>query len=630
MASYLMTSAGERVTETAAAGERLRGQRRAAGGLPEKKERHTAGGLPEKKAGIFDTAAPREKGVKPIGAEEISRAVELLRRYKAAKADIERRIRANEQWYRLRHGELIRPANASPGDPEPTSAWLLNCLMNKHADAMDNYPRPVILPREEGDRAAAEALGEILPVIREQNGYEQTYSDVWWYKLKSGTGVTGVFWDTAKCRGMGDIDIRKVDLMDLYWEPGITDIQKSAHLFRLELCDDALICERWPERRRAAAPVTFDTARYAYDDGADTAGKSVMVDWYYKRRQNGRNVLHYVKFVLGDDEPLFATENEPAYRERGFYDHGLYPFVFDTLFPVEGSPCGFGYVDVCKSPQTYIDRLDGVMLKYAVMAGRPRFFIRGDGQINEREYADWSKDFIHYNGSGDPRDDVMQLKLDPLPEVYLSMRQMKINELKETAGNRDFQQGGTSGSVSAASAITALQEAGNKLSRDMIKSAYRADARVTELCIGLIRQFYDEPRVFRILGDDGAMRFTRFSGRSIGLMPLNGGLGVDMGYREPVFDISVRAEKTAPYAADALNERAKELFRLGFFRPDMAEQALDALAMMDFDGIAAVRARVGENARRYSEKQAALQLSGGGTDPAKDGPAASRQNAFLR
>lgn len=538
----------------------------------------------------------------PIGADELTRACEILRRYKAAKTNLEARIRANEQWYKLRHRELIRPAHAPAGDPEPASAWLLNCLINKHADAMDNYPRPVILPREEGDREAARVLGEILPVIREQNGYEQTYSDVWWYKLKSGTGVTGVFWDASKCRGMGDIDIRKIDLMNLFWEPGITDIQKSPNLFHLELTDDALIRERWPERRPPAGIGTFDIARYAYEDTVDTSSKSIVADWYYKRRQNGRDVLHFVKFVLGDTEPLFATENEPAYRDRGFYDHGQYPFVFDTLFPVEGSPCGFGYVDICKSPQTYIDRLDSVMLKYAVMASRPRFFIRGDGQINEKEYADWSKDFIHYNGSGDPRDDVMQLRLDPLPDICVSIRQMKVNELKETAGNRDFQQGGTAGSVSAASAITALQEAGNKLSRDMIKSAYRADAHVTELCIGLIRQFYDEPRVFRVIGEDGAMRFTRFSGQTIALARQENALGVDMGYREPVFDISVRAEKAAPYAADGVNERAKELYRLGFFRPDMAEQALAALEMMDFDGISAVRARIAENGRRFAEE----------------------------
>jgi len=79
-----------------------------------------------------------------------------------------------------------------------------------------------------------------------------------------------------------------------------------------------------------------------------------------------------------------------------------------------------------------------------------------------------------------------------------------IEELKETRGNRDFSQGGTTSGVTATSAIAALQEAGSKLSRDMIKGSYHAFTQIACLVIRLIRQFYDEPRAFRILGEQGA------------------------------------------------------------------------------------------------------------------------------
>ena len=65
-------------------------------------------------------------------------------------------------------------------------------------------------------------------------------------------------------------------------------------------------------------------------------------------------VLHYCKYV--NDEVLFATENDSKYADRGWYDDGEYPFVFDVLFRVEGTPAGFGYIDVGKSAQEYIDR----------------------------------------------------------------------------------------------------------------------------------------------------------------------------------------------------------------------------------------------------------------------------------
>ena len=246
-------------------------------------------------------------------------------------------------------------------DVQPTSAWLFNSIANKHADAMDNFPSPNVLPREEGDKAEAEMLSSIIPVILEQNEFEETYDNVQDYKLKSGTGVYGVFWDGSKLNGLGDISILKVDLINLFWEPGITDIQKSRHLFHVELADNDLLEQQYPQLQGKLSTSTIDLTKYVYDDTVDTSQKSAVVDWYYKKNQNGKTVLHYCKYV--NDIVLFATENEEAFRERGWYDHGLYPFVFDPLFRVEGAPCGFGYIDVGKSAQEYIVRGNQAILQ---------------------------------------------------------------------------------------------------------------------------------------------------------------------------------------------------------------------------------------------------------------------------
>lgn len=540
-----------------------------------------------------------DKPVGPIGAKEIAEAEATLQKYKAGKASLERRIVENEQWYKLRHWEQIGKSK-NPGDPEPTSAWLLNCIANKHADAMDNYPSPIVLPREETDKPDAEILTSVLPTVLEQCQFEQTYSDMWWYKLKAGTGVMGVFWDADKQNGLGDIDIRELDLLNLFWEPGIKDVQKSRNLFHVDLYDRAVIEERYPDLRGKLSGTAVDVARYVYDDSVDTSEKIAVVDWYYKRRdESGRTVLHYCKFCAG--EALYASENDEAYAQRGFYDHGKYPVVFDTLFPEEGTPAGYGYIDVCKSPQLYIDKLDQVVIKHAVMGARPRFFVRGDGVVNEQEFADWSKDFVHFTGSGNPNESIFPIQIPPVGGDYVSIKQMKIEELKETSGNRDFSQGGTASGVTAASAIAALQEAGSKLSRDMIKTSYRAVAQVGYLCIDLMRQFYTEPRMFRIVGKQGEMRFAQIAGQRIGEQQSGDGYGE--GYRVPYFDIRIVAQKASPFSTVAQNERAKELYGMGFFRPDLADQALAAMSMMQFEGIESVREKIAQNGTMFEKLQ---------------------------
>ena len=514
-----------------------------------------------------------------IGTEEVRRAADILRRYHAGKRQLEQRIIDNEQFWKLRHWQQMEKTGqgGNPADPQPTSGWLVNCILSKHADAMDCYPEPTVLPREPGDREEARKLTRILPVILKKNGFKRTYSSAWWYKLKSGCAVYGVFWDAGKLNGLGDISIRRMDLLNLFWEPGVTDIQDSPHFFSTELQDREALEERYPQAKGKADRGGWTLSRYLYDDAVDTSGKVLVVDWYYHTRENGRRVLQYCKFV--GDTVLYATENDPDMRDRGWYDHGRYPFVFDVLFPEEGTPTGYGYVDLCKSPQKQIDLMNQAILKNTLASATPRFFVRSDGAVNENEYADWTRPFVHTNGNLGS-DSIAPIQTAGLDSVYVAILQSKIAEMKETAGNRDVANGGTAGGVTAATAIAALQEAGGKLSRNMIDDGYEAFSDVVTLCIELIRQFYSLPRQFRLLGVMGQEEFVSYDSR--GLQPQAVDDGVVSGYRVPEFDLEVSAQDENPYKTMEYNQLALQLFQMGFFRADMADQALRCLELMDF------------------------------------------------
>ena len=560
----------------------------------------------------FSTLAAR------IGVEQIREANNTLQKYKQGKANLEQRIIDNEQWYKLRHWECMRDKKQQV---QPTSAWLFNSLANKHADAMDNFPSPNILPREEGDKAEAEMLSSIIPVILEQNDFEETYDNVQDYRLKSGTGVYGIFWDNEKMNGLGDISILKADLINLFWEPGITDIQRSRHLFHVELADNDLLEQEYPQLRGKLSSSSIDLSKYVYDDTVDTSTKSAVVDWYYKKRQNGRNVLHYCKYV--NDVVLFATENDPEMAERGWYDHGQYPFVFDPLFSMEGTPCGFGYIDVGKDTQAYIDRANQAIMQNMLANAKPRHFIRSDGSVNEAEYADTTKDFIHVDGSLG-QDSILPVQGKPLNNVYIQVLHDKIDELKETTGNRDISTGGTTSGVTAASAIAAMQEAGSKLSRDHNKASYRAFRKVVLMVIELIRQFYDLPRCFRIIGENGTARFVEYSNANLQPQMQGIEMGVDMGYRLPLFDVEITAQKASPYSKMSQNELALQFFGAGFFNPQMSDQALACLEMMDFDRKQGIMQRIAQNGMMYKaammmmQQQMAPGVAGGTEESAEE------------
>lgn len=541
--------------------------------------------------------APAER---VIDKKAIDKAIATLKEYKDGKRNLEARIVEEERWWKLRHWDIIRGKKSGElkdeeARPEPTSAWMFNSIANKHADIMDNYPEPNVLPREQMDEKDADTLSAILPVVFERNEYEHTYSQAAWYKLKHGVSAKGVFWNQDREDGLGDVDIHFMDILNIFWEPGITDLQTSRNLFVVSLKDNELLELEYPQLKNKLGGQIIDVKQYVHDDNVDVSDKSLIVDWYYKKRTpEGKTILHLCKFV--GSEVLFASEDDPQYAQDGFYAHGMYPVEFDVLFPEEGTPVGFGYISIMKSPQLYIDKMSQVILENSMMSAKVRYMVKKNAAINRDQFLDWSDPLVEYEGD---INNIQPLQVQQVGGNVLNVLQMKIDELKETSSNRDFSQGGSTGGVTAAAAIAALQEAGNKTSRDMIASSYRSYTQECYLAIELIRQFYDEQRSFRITGETGKNEYIQFSNEALKPQPIPPaypGQELEPGYveasRKPVFDIVVKPQKRSPYSKMAQNELAKELYQLGFFNPQLADQSLAAMDLMDFDGMEKVRDKV--------------------------------------
>lgn len=540
-----------------------------------------------------------DSSANPIGDKQINEAYHILNHYKGGKAHLEAKIIENEKWFKVRHWETLPDR---PKQIEPASGWLFNAIANKHASAMDNIPTVSILPREEQDKGEAEALSAVIPVILDGCNFEETYDEATYYKERTGACCYAVLWNNEMHNGLGDVDIKGVDLLNLFWEPGITDIQKSRNLFHVELCDNDLLEEQYPQLKGKLGGKAFSVAEYMHDENINTEDKSAVIDWYYKKRRGTKNILHFCKFV--NNTVLFSTENDPQYAEEGWYADGRYPFVIDKLFPIPGSPAGFGFVDIGKNTQTYIDRLGQAILENALANATPRHFISSASNVNEDEFLDRNNPLIHYAGNGDG---IVPVQTNTLSGIYYQVYEGKINELKETTGNRDVNTGGSASGVTAASAIAAMQEAGSRLDRDDIRASYRAFKEVVLMVIERIRQFYDLPRYFRILGPNGAQDFIQYSNENIRMQATRFEGEEAISYRMPYFDVEVVATKQSPYSRMSQNELALQFYNLGFFDPSRADMALSCLEMMDFDRKSFVTEKIAQNGTMFQMMMAMQQ-----------------------
>ena len=527
---------------------------------------------------------------KRMTVDRLRKANEILNRYKSAKSAQDQRVIENEKWYRQRHWEYIKGNDGDQKNKLQTvSAWLFNALNILHSDAIEAFPRLNVLPREEGDKAEAAILSSILPVVLEQNNFRETYDDNTWRKGRSGTGAYGIFWDKEKLNGLGDIAIETVDTLNLFWEYGRTDIQKSANVFHVEMIErDRLLMEYPNLNKRALGGKGFEPREYETEDRGSHDDRVAVIDWYYKVRVNGKTTLHYCKYV--NTTVLYASEDDwddktgkgPA-AERGWYDHGLYPFVIDPFYPIEGSCAGFGLIDVNKSAQEQIDLLNSAIVTNALMNAIPRYFRRNDGGINDEDLLDWMKPIIGFDGNS-IENDLEPVVAPQMPASCINVLQAKIEELKTTSGSTDVANGMSSGGVTAYSAIAALIETAGKNTKAFSAGSYRAMRLIGIQVIELIRQFYDIPRQFRIVGEKGQEDFVEYSNANLQRQVMGMEYEGQEMYRLPMFDLKVSAEKETTYTRLAQNELAKELMGMGVFNPQAVDQSIMMLDMMDFDG----------------------------------------------
>lgn len=563
-------------------------------------------------------SAPTEPHFTP---DKVSEVLQILHEYKDGKTTVDMKATENQEWWRLRHWNVIQgKTEAGKAKVEVGSAWAVNSILNKHADFMDSFPKANVLAREADDEEEAQILSKILPAIEEHTDAEQVYNTAGYDFLIDGTAITSVLWDPMAHDGMGDIKKTNVDIHNVFWQPGIEDIQQSKYFFDVSVADVNDVKLQYPDiaDRIGGGKQGFIT-EYIHDDNINHQNDIEIINCYYKKLEMRpvlinidpqtvaqhlvpREILH-MAIIIGD-QCVFCSEDNPEYQD-GFYKHGKYPYVFRKCFPVKDSPCGFGYLDIMKYPQRDIDKLDQAIMKNTMMKAKPRWWVKKNADINKEAFADWNEEIVEV-GSGDLGSAVQQMDVDTLPAIVETHLEAKIDELKEVSGNRDFSQGSTASGVTAASAIAALQEAGSKLSRDINKAMYRGSREEYYLEIELIRQFYTEPRTFRI--DDGSGRYEYMDYSNVNIAPQDITTPEGTRHKKSIFDLEVSAEKQSPFSRASQNETAKELYQMGLFAPDNATSALVCLDMMEFEGKEKIKQQIQQNDTFMQQFQQMQQL----------------------
>ena len=370
-----------------------------------------------------------------------------------------------------------------------------NCV----ADQMDNMPEALMLPETKALEEVAEDLTDIVRFILSHNHYEDLHRKRVEDCFATGTSITQVVWDPDMDDGKGNIAVLRWPVESFLWDPASSTVQDARAIFKVARYPMSWFEQHYPEKAKRMGSDDYGAySELAKPDAQATVNiadeeTALLIEYWYRLYDSSkRRYTINVAYIAGG-ELLESSED--------VYKHGLYPFVTDVFTPIEGQPVGMGMVEELVPMMRYINRYASYIDMNLRMSSKGRLLVRRNAGIDKDALADWNNDIVE--GDNIDPSAIQWLQSQPFTGmVNQTMLQMQT-DMKQDSGQNQFTRGETTGGVTAASAISALQEAGGKITRLRTAELNAGFREIVEQIMWLVAQFYDSDRLVYVTGRAG-------------------------------------------------------------------------------------------------------------------------------
>lgn len=426
------------------------------------------------------------------------------------------------------------------GKPVLQLQTLKSTFNNSVADQMDNMPEAIMLPEREELKEVAEDLTDIVRFVMHENDYETLHRKRVEDFFCTGTSITQVAWDSDMDGGRGNIALLRFPIESFLYDPACDNIQESRAIFKVSWHPMSWYEQHFPDKYMYVSAESMSENDVGVPDaqenrsGADEDRASLLEYWYRKYNKKKKRYEISVAYLAGGA----LLEHMP-----NVYSHGRYPFVVDVFTPIEGLPVGDGLIQELAPMMRYINRYAAYVDMNLRMSSKARLLVNRNAGIDEETLEDWTKDII----KGDRIDSsaLQWLQTQPFTGMVSNQMLQFQTDMKQDAGQNQFTRGETAGGVTAASAISALQEAGGKISRLRTSVLNQGFKEICEQIMWLISQYYDSKRIMYITGKMGEQRQVNASPKHLfgnGVMP------------PPPYSVQVQVQRRNPLRVQAQNE----------------------------------------------------------------------------
>ena len=450
------------------------------------------------------------------------------------------RIERNERLYRGDHWHDVPVVD--PNEPRPTTPIIQSTIENLRADLTDEFPEAVIRPEDIGDEPLAKVLTEVVAQDLEETDFDAEWDLITHDTLVGGWSVQETGWDADANFGDGCGFIRHVSNMNFMCDPYCADLQDGRACFKFDKLPKEWFRQHYPEHfpfmKEDDEVVTRNHGDFNNSVHGDEPNYHILIEAWFRHFENGKYRVHMVK-VAGHQ----VLENSYIQKPEGYFAHGKYPFVVTPLYTQKGTQLGLGIPDMYGNAQKYSDKLDQILMTNALIAAKPKLLVQEE-MVDVEDLRDYSK-AVH-EVKGNPQAVAMWHNAPPLPSHMLAYMQYIRQTIKDESGTNDFSRGNVSSGVTAASAITALQEMSSKRSRMEARRLHYGFKQCVRMLLEVEREFDKKSRVVSITmeGEPVQLTIDRMFWKSI-----------NKGKKVPIeYNISIKTMRETKFTKLANNE----------------------------------------------------------------------------
>lgn len=441
-------------------------------------------------------------GPQPLTPEEQMLTIEaykFFRIFRDGCRDYHDKVRVNREILRMKD-PYQDTGKKLDGEPRMLQLQTLKSTFNNCvADQLDNMPEAALLPERPGLESVAEDMSDVVRFVFNQNGYEELHRKrVEDYFVS--TALTQIVWDEDMDNGKGNVAIDRWPIEQFLWDPQEPDIQNARALIKFTWHPMSWFAAHYPDK---AQYIGSDDAEYdehslegAVSKISGDEDRAMLMEYWYRRYDaKKRRYTINVAFFAGGA----LLENN-----TNVYNHGMYPFVMEPFNYIEGQPVGDGLIDQLAPMMRYVNRYAHYMDENARMSAKNRLLVRKNAQLDMEALADFDQNIIEGQNIDD--ESVRWFQSKPLNGMITQQMLQFQTDIKQDSGQSQWTRGETAGGVTAASAISALQEAGGKITREHTLMLNQGFKKIVEQVLWLVCQFYTNRQEQMITGKDGKAR----------------------------------------------------------------------------------------------------------------------------